>query len=59
VAGAAAATLILPAVSSADAGLYDVVITNLAGATTGNAVTLTVDVTIVPPSNVVVTITVS
>ncbi|HEY4249383.1 MAG TPA: immunoglobulin domain-containing protein [Lacunisphaera sp.] len=58
VTGATAATLALPAVTSADAGLYDVVITNSGGATTSNAITLTVDAAIVAPSNVVVTITV-
>jgi hypothetical protein len=57
-AGATAATLTLPGVTSADAGLYDVVITNPGGTTTSNAVTLAVNATISPPSNVVVTITV-
>ncbi len=58
VTGATTATLSLAAVTSADAGLYDVVITNSGGTITSNAVTLAVNVTVVPPSNVVVTITV-
>ena len=60
IAGATAATLTLTTIQAADAGVYDVVITNAAGSITSNGVTVTIDQSVVvPPTNIVVTITVS
>jgi hypothetical protein len=57
IAGATTDTLILTAIQASDAGHYDVVITNAAGSTTSNGVTVTVDSpAVVAPSNVVITI---
>lgn len=52
--GATAASLLLPAVQSANAGSYSVVVANQAGAVTSQAATLTV----IPPVSVVARITV-
>jgi Immunoglobulin I-set domain/Immunoglobulin domain len=57
ISGATTDTLLLATIQASDAGHYDVVITNAAGSTTSNEVTVTIDApAVVAPSNVVITI---
>jgi hypothetical protein len=60
ISGATTATLTLTAIQANAAGQYDVVVTNAAGSAISNAVTITVNPPpAIPPSNIVITITVS
>ena len=59
ISGATASTLTLTAIQVTAVGQYDVVITNAGGSAISNAVTITVDLPAVPPSNIVITITVT
>lgn len=55
IAGATASTYVIQAVAVADAGTYTVTVTNSAGSAVSNNLVFTV--TLVPPANVLITVT--